>query len=637
MRSLPLLLALAVAPLAVAQSLNVDARPASGTMQLEGAETSRLTVPVRAVDLVPEDVQTSGCYGYVDASSPDAVLQWGGGNLQIRVEGDFDPTLVVALPDGEWACIDDFDGPLPVLDMVGAPAGRYAVWVGSFGPDPGASTSTLIAGPMPPRPVLDVDATPLSGILNAPGGFEAGEGTLELAIQAGGSDRASAVDPEMFCAGYVDAAQPTASVLYSASGGTGRLAIGLSTGVDIDSMTEDDMMMADFDDLVLMVVGPDGQLYCNDDYLGPDPLVVIDGPESGTYSVWAGTYSRQDNRVDATLTVAETAEDIDFGDFGDMDFEDFGGFEDVAFSPYSSGTYVSLDLEAVPSVRLVGGDDLSGSVETQIRPDSPNPVQGDACRGFIERSATVALELSGDGPFALRASSDGDLTMTVMTPSGDWLCSDDADELDPGIQIDGSESGVYHVWIGTFSDNGMATDVTVSVAPGVVESAGIGGFGTHMGGADQVIGTYSGAQIRPGGGAAELSLTGDIGGATQRVMAGGPILNPVDGASCQGFVSESPSLSVFSPLPLDISVSSPTGEDLTLIVHAPDGTWTCSDDIDGGRFPGAASVGTGGGEYSIWVGTFSRRTEPSAAIVDVTVVSPEDQQTPPPGPEVIRG
>ncbi|MGB3544502.1 hypothetical protein [Rubrivirga sp.] len=626
MRSLLFLFALTAVPLATAQSMNVDAEPASGVMSADSDDEARRDMVLRNVDLVPDTIQDDGCYGYVDASAPDVGLEWDGGDLQIRVEGDFDATLVVAQPDGTWACIDDSPGSvLPTLDLAGADAGRYAVWVGSFGEDPMTSTATVVAGPMPPPLALEAGATPLSGIINAPGGFEAGDGTLELAIQAGGSDAAGRLDPELFCAGHIDASQPTANVLYSASGGTGTLAIGAVTGA-----SDDDMMMDDFTDLVLVVSGPDGQTYCNDDYAGPDPLVVIDSPESGTYAVWAGTYSLQDGMADATLTVAESAEDIGFGDFGDMgDFDDMGGFE---FSPYSEGTYVLLDLEGVPGARLTGGDDLSDSVETTITPSTPNPVQGEACRGYIEGSATVAMELSGDGPFALRASGvETDLTMTVLTPSGMWFCSDDAEELDPGIQLDTAEDGLYRVWVGTFGDMGTSTDVSVSIAPGEVVS--MSSFGGDDGRVTQTEGMYAGTEIQSGNGATELSLNGDIAGANQSVMAGGPVLNPVEGAACQGFVSERPVLSVFSSFnTLEFEASSGDGEDLTMVVLAPDGTWTCSDDADGSD--PAVSVTGGEGEYSVWVGTFSRRMAQSPAMIDVTVATPPP---PPPAPEVIRG
>ncbi len=624
MRALLFLLALAVSPLAAAQSMAIEAAPASGTLAPSGPDMDRLEIALRTPAMVPETIQADGCYGYLDASAPDAVVQWGGGDLRIQVEGDFDPTLVVARPDGEWACIDDSaSGPLPILDMVDAPAGRYAVWVASFGEDPMASSATLVAGVMPPRPVLNVDAAPLAGSINAPGGFEAGEGTLELAIEAGGSDEASAVDPELYCAGYVNAAQPTATVLYSASGGTGRLAIGAVTDASMEDMTEDEMM-AEFDDLVLMVVGPDGQLYCNDDYVGPDPLVVIDGPESGTYSVWAGTYSLEDDLKAATLTVAESAEDIDFGD---MDFGDFD--DDFSFSPYSTGSYVLLDLEAVPAVRLRGGSEMA-SVETSFTPDSPNPIQGDACRGFIERSATVAMELSGDGPFALRASGLDDLTLTVLTPGGMWYCSDDAEELNPGIQLDDAEDGIYRVWVGTFGDMDTTTDVTVSVGPGEVVAM------SDFGGSDRVTqteGMYSGTEVRSGSAAAELSLEGDTSRASQSVMAGGMVLNPVEGGSCQGFISERPSLSIVSShYSLEIQAMSDTDEDLTMVVLGPDGSWTCSDDADGTN--PAASVNGGEGEYSVWIGTFSRRMQmsPATVTVEMTPMPPA-----PPAPDVIRG
>ena len=616
MRALPLLLALVAAPLAGAQSLDVGAAPASGTLSPGASETLRLEVALRAAGEVPGALGAE-CVGYVDASAPDAVVQWGGGDLEVRVEGDLDPTLVVARPDGTWACNDDADGVLPLVAVPRAPAGRYAVWVGSFSASPTAPRATLVAGAVPPPPVLEADAAPRAGALEARGGFEADGLALDLEVEAGGTDRVGRIEAvatvdDVFCVGYVEAGPPTAAVAYTADGGTGRLAIGATS--------------RDGDDLVLLVLGPDGRVHCNDDYLGADPLVVVEGPASGRYAVWAGTYASTAAPVAATLTVAESADDM-----GDMDFDDMGFDDDFSFAPFSSGTYAVLDLEAVPAVRLAGGADGAVEVDAAVAPSLANPVSGSNCAGYLEPRATVAMELAGPGPFALRASGEDDLTMTVLTPGGLWFCSDDAEGLDPGIQLDGAEDGVYRVWVGTFSDVGASSDVTVSVGPGEVVAASAFGEG-----ADRVLqtdGVYDGSEIRPGAAAAEVSLNGDIFGTTESVMAGGRVLNPVRGGACQGFVSERPTLSVFSGLPaLRIEAASDTGEDLTMVVRGPAGAWVCSDDAVGSA--PAVEVRDGAGEYSVWVGTFSRRAAQSPATVEVSVPPPPP---PAPTPEVIRG
>ncbi len=45
-------------------------------------------------------------------------------------------------------------------------------------------------------------------------------------------------------------------------------------------------------DTTLVINGPDGQWYCDDDSgEGTNPLVRFGNPQSGTYDIWIGTYS----------------------------------------------------------------------------------------------------------------------------------------------------------------------------------------------------------------------------------------------------------------------------------------------------------------------------------------------------------
>lgn len=45
-------------------------------------------------------------------------------------------------------------------------------------------------------------------------------------------------------------------------------------------------------DTTLVINGPDGQWYCDDDGgEGTNPLVRFGNPQSGTYDIWIGTYS----------------------------------------------------------------------------------------------------------------------------------------------------------------------------------------------------------------------------------------------------------------------------------------------------------------------------------------------------------
>ena len=61
------------------------------------------------------------------------------------------------------------------------------------------------------------------------------------------------------------------------------------------------------DDTTLTVRTPDGRWFCDDDSAaGMDPMIIIDDPEPGDYTVWAGSYVR-DAYVEGELLVLDSA------------------------------------------------------------------------------------------------------------------------------------------------------------------------------------------------------------------------------------------------------------------------------------------------------------------------------------------
>ena len=598
------------APPAAAQTMDSDAAPVSGTLA-PGSGTAEARLRVRPGVASPAD----GCSESFSPAAPDAVVDWAGGDLRVWVRAAFDATMAVRRPDGAWACDDDTDGLLPVVSLAAAPAGQYAVWLGSFveTPEPlEMPWATLYAGAPLPPPVLDAQAQPLAGTIRAAGGFEAARGAIEVSVRAGGPDDVARVDlgatpdPPSLCSGYVDAARPTAAVDYDAAGGTGALAV---------------RAWAD-EDLVLVIRTPSGQVLCNDDADGRDPAVGVEGPASGVYAVWVGTFGIVGGPVGATLSLSEALPEGVLGDDASAD----GALGEPR--PYSGGVYLPLDLAAVPDVRLRADPDAAASAPVTVRPQAPNPVQGPSCRGAVEPAATAAVELDGPGPFALTATGDWDLTLTLRTPSGGWLCSDDADGLNPGIQIDAPEPGRYLVWLGAFAELGDEVAAALAVTAGelVVSRPSSGAHALRQSGGD-----YAGTEVRAGAAVVALDWRGAT-AETAAVQAGGPVLNPVRGAVCGGFVSERPTAEVQASGGHALSFAARADEDLTLTVRAPDGTWTCGDDADG--TDPRVEVDGGEGVYSVWVGTYYRRTAPTPARLEFRVLPPV---LPPPPPPSIRG
>lgn len=565
----------ATAPLASAQTFNVGASPAAGTLAPRAGA-------VEALDFTLRGATESGrmdCPGLFEPAAPDAVVTWGGGALRLTVRSSADATLAVVDPAGRWHCNDDAEGLMPVVEIAGAAAGRYAVWAGTFG-SPGVA-ATLLAGAPRPSAALAVSAAPVHTLQAAPGFGE----SARLDVAAGGLDAIPA-DLGLFCSGFVDAARPTARVTWA---GGGRLSARLSSA-DTDA--------------VLLVRTPDGRWLCDDDSgEGLDSALALDDAGAGDYLVWAASFR--------SMARAETLRGTLWFDEDEV-VDDAGYDYDMPMRmPYSSGTYRTLDLTSSPRVRLdLRGDDPVYA-DLTVRPDGPNPVLGDACRGAIETAATALVSFDGTGPVGITAAGERDLVLLVQTPSGGWFCSDDADGLNPGIQLDEVERGAYRVWVGAFSNPDASETIaaTLTLARGEITVSmpdydfGMGGSTIGMG-EPFAEGYYEGDDLTLGQPLTTLALT-DTDAVVIEVTAAGSLLNPVAGPTCAGFVGARATAAVQVAGAGVRFTAESSDDDLVMVVRTPDGGWLCSDDAEGQSNP-LVDV-RGSGLYEVWVGTFSRR------------------------------
>lgn len=111
---------------------------------------------------------------------------------------------------------------------------------------------------------------PAYGTLNLSANFRPDPQVVD--VRSGGTINAQTLDPQ--CRGFVGDA-PTVRVNYQA----GQYQLMFST----DSAT----------DTTLVINGPDGRWYCDDDggNNGLNALIQFNPPQSGQYDVWVGTYS----------------------------------------------------------------------------------------------------------------------------------------------------------------------------------------------------------------------------------------------------------------------------------------------------------------------------------------------------------
>lgn len=242
----------------------------------------------------------NGCVGMV-ARAPDFELTYSAGGLPLifGVTSEADTTLVINGPDGRWYCDDDSgDGSNPLMRIPNPPSGVYDVYVGAYGGDSGASQlyvteleSNLLGRASSEDPsnsgssggALDPFAAANYGSVALQAGFTPDPQVLSL--RAGGTVNAQTVSSS--CSGFVSRS-PDLELSYS----PGSLPLIIS----VDSSA----------DTTLVINGPDGRYYCDDDggESGGNPSIRFDRPGAGTYDIWVGTY-RSGQSQPASLYVSE--------------------------------------------------------------------------------------------------------------------------------------------------------------------------------------------------------------------------------------------------------------------------------------------------------------------------------------------
>ncbi|MBB3900470.1 peptidase S1 [Roseococcus suduntuyensis] len=127
------LLSVTVGPV-VAQ--NYSRPPSFGTLNLSANfAPDPVVVNVTAGGNVQaERLGGSQCVGTI-ADAPDVRLNYRAGQglpLYISATSRADVTLVVNLPNGRWACNDDFRGTDPGLIFNNPMSGQYDIWIGHY-------------------------------------------------------------------------------------------------------------------------------------------------------------------------------------------------------------------------------------------------------------------------------------------------------------------------------------------------------------------------------------------------------------------------------------------------------------------------------------------------------------------------
>lgn len=247
--------------------------------------------------------------------------------------------------------------------------------------------------------------------------FVQGAGDEEiLAVKAGGSVQVDINDECDY--GFISRAEDAVALSYAGIGGT----------LHVYAEGEGDLM--------LVVLTPDSTFLCDDDsHEGLNPLVSIPDPEIGVYGIWVGGYS-EGAISQATLHITT----VDPGGTATA------GAPNLASEP----TYgrITLDGSFTPdphTLTLSAG----GSVDVDVS----------GCGyGFVASAPDYNLTYAGGSDLSFYVRSDEDTTLLINRPDASWICDDDSlGDSNPVVTIPNAPSGLYNIWVGTYSDGDLVS------------------------------------------------------------------------------------------------------------------------------------------------------------------------------------
>ncbi|MFC4725985.1 hypothetical protein AB6B38_11425 [Glycocaulis abyssi] len=579
--SFGVLAAFAIAPAALSQTPHGEAQGRHGSVTLSaGFPDDPRTFAVQAGGAMRASrLGGAGCVGFI-TEDPTFILTYEDAgdvfDLMLSAASETDTTMSVRTPDGTVLCDDDSAGNLgPGITVESPASGAYEIWVGTYSagagyPDTALHISELAYSTANPfARTVNAEAPPAT-TLSLRAGFRNDPASIE--VSQGGDVRLGPLGTA--CVGFGSEA-PSARLTYRA----GRYQLYISTESERDG--------------TIAVLAPDGSWHCDDDGAGSlDPGVTFAEPQSGDYLIWAGTFSDIGEQT-ATLHVSE------------IGYAGIDNSVDVSGTPHDGSYRLEAGFSPNP---FAMGVRVGGPVSAQLALASGHTVVEGFCYGHMTREPTMRLTWTGNGePLYISAASDVDTLLLVNAPDGGWWCDDDsAGGVDPGLVIDDASSGVYDIYVATFSSDETST------ATVYISETGWGAEALSMR-VDTTLEPRSGAvTIDP----ASVALPYEA-----ELQAGGPLRAFQAGFQsndyCVGHISREPSYIVnWTPdAPLPFTIYLDAERDTTLAVMTPDGSWRCDDDGSVGLNAGINFPAGEAGLYYVYAGTYGAQEAPATLYV----------------------
>jgi serine/threonine protein kinase len=287
----------------------------------------------------------------------------------------------------------------------------------------------------------------------------------------------------------------------------------------------------------------------------------------------------------------------------------YAGYESQEISP-NGRTQINVELEpeaVVPdlsmspingAVALTGGFTPDPWTSTYtIREGTVDLSQFDGT-GYITQAPTLNLNYTSNGyNLFIGAESGTDLIMLINKPDGEWEINDDFSGTNPRIEMENPQSGLYNIWVGTFSQTNASAQVYITEIAADNDDSETNTLGDGNG---------PDPSLSPQYGSIELSAGFLPDPYTQNILAGGSV--NLSDYGFTGYVAQTPDYELnfsagSSTDPLIIKVGEAEG-DTVILVRTPGGQWEYNDDFEdvnaGIRFDNPES-----GTYKIWVGSYN--------------------------------
>ena len=260
---------------------------------------------------------------------------------------------------------------------------------------------------------------------------------------------------------------------------------------------------------------------------------------------------------------------------------------------------LSLDEGFLPDPETVSVTS-GGSIATDIA----------GCRyGYVSAAPDVDLyySASGNSDLFIYVVGDGDTTVLVNTPNGNWECDDDSyGDSDPSLYLPNAQGGLYNIWVGSYTNE--FHDATLFISE--IDPTGSTSSGLVP---DYSLDPTYGSETLEEGFLPDPYLVD--------LIAGGSIELEM-GECTYGYVAEAPDFDLYYETSgsSDLYIYAISEDDTTLLVNTPDGNWVCNDD---GYFDGNPLIiipGAAGGLYDIWSGSYAG--DAAGATVYISEIDP---------------